>query len=78
MDYNQFINGAVARNPHSVIRIEIWVVRGLRKDLFKGAVVIPLVQVVSKSRVRDVWQLEGVSSGRIEMELEWLSALTKM
>jgi hypothetical protein len=43
--------------------------------LLQGRVVIPLHEVIRRQRLRDVWQLEGVSSGQLDMELEWLGAM---
>lgn len=36
---------------------------------------IPLQQVISQQRMRDTWALEGVPSGQVELELEWMGAM---
>ena len=34
---------------------------------------VPLAAVVKRGRLRDVFQLEGVATGSIDLELEWFS-----
>ena len=38
----------------------------------QGRVALPLQRVIQRQRLRDVWALEGVPTGQIDMELEWL------
>lgn len=63
-----------SREPRTQIAIEIWTFHFLRRPTFKGRACIPLQDVIERKQVRGRWELEGVASGAVCMELAWTSA----
>eukprot|EP00887_Chlorella_sp_A99_P001553 scaffold8.g1553.t1 len=72
------VDGDMARRPGEVVSIEIWrypiLPRPLQHPHFKGCLSIPLADVVRTRQLRGPRPLEGVPSGRLHFNLEWMSA----
>lgn len=47
---------------------------GFCAPCMQGRVAVPLREVQRRRRLRGTWQLEGVPSGTLSMELKWVAA----
>ena len=73
------VDGDVASDPQSVLRVDIFVVHIARKPGLRGSVTIELGKIIESGRIQDRWELQGsTTGGQIEMSLEWLRTLDSM
>jgi len=72
------IDGDLAHSGDTIVRVEIWVIHILLRPTFKGFVEVPLSRVLAARRLHDSWPLEGIGTGQLEMDLEWLGTMQSL
>lgn len=66
------VDGDLAHAESTVIGVELWCTHVVIRPSFKGAVVIPLADVLKTGQLHDTFHLEGGKGGRLELKMEWL------
>lgn len=77
-DIDLLVDGDSARDPNTVLKVEIFVIHVGRKPKSRGYATIDFKNIMKSRRMQQRWDLVGESSpsrGQIEMCLQWLPTI---